>query len=400
MKGVNLLGTGDCQHPKWFEELKTELKDEHGTGVFRAHGQHFLLTTEISLAYSQGGRGRRVHLVVLLPNLLAVKKFQEELLKRGRIDYDGRPIFGMSCPEFVDLVRGVDERCEVFPAHAWTPWFGVFGDKSGFDSLQECFQDNTKHIHAIETGISSDPAMNWRLGFLDDKQILSFSDCHSHWPWRIGRECTVFDLKELTFDGLVNAIRTGNGLESTIEFFPEEGKYHFDGHRNCNIMLSPEESKKHNNTCPECKRPLTIGVLNRVTQLATHPEGRRAPNAKPFTKLMTLPDLIAASIGCPVASKKMWELYGKLLNEFGNEFTILLDTPLEKISQIAGEEISNLVLKNRKQEIQFTPGYDGVYGSPIIEGKKLKLQTEDAEAITEKEQPAKQKARQKGIEDF
>ncbi|MDO8660458.1 MAG: endonuclease Q family protein, partial [Candidatus Woesearchaeota archaeon] len=371
IKGLTLLGTSDAQHPKWIEELKTELHDEHGTGIYTAHDQNFMCTTEISLAYSWDGKGRRVHHVVLLPNLHAVKGLQEALLKRGRIDYDGRPIFGMTSPEFVELVRGVDERCEIIPAHVWTPYFGMFGSKSGFNTLKDCFQDTTKHIHAIETGISSDPPMNWRLKQLDKIQIVSFSDSHSHWPWRIGREATQFDIKELTYESIVQAIRTGKGLASTIEFFPEEGRYHFDGHKNCGVLFSPKESAQHKNLCPKCKRPLTIGVLNRVEELATRPEGELPPNPKPHVKLMPLSELIVAGIGSPVASKKVWEIFNKLIAKFGTEYAVSLNTTPEQLTGIISQPIIDLMQQNKNQTLQFQPGYDGEYGHLLINGKPV-----------------------------
>jgi len=370
MKGLTLLGTGDAQHPKWFEELKSELKDEHSTGIYSsATGQNFLLQTELSLVFTHAGKGRRIHNVVLLPSIESVAQLQEALLKRGRIDYDGRPIFGMSCAEFVEMLRNIDKRIEVIPAHAWTPWFGLFGSKSGFDSIKEGFQEQAKHIHAIETGISSDPGMNWRLSQLDNIQIVSFSDSHSHWPWRIGRECTVFDVKEVTYDNILKAIRTGEGLASTIEFFPEEGKYHYDGHRDCGVMFSPEQSKKHHNLCPKCTRPLTIGVLNRIEELADRPEGFKLAHGKPFLNLMPLSEVIAASLKAPVMSKKVWELYYKLMEAFGNELNVLLDAKEHELHKIVDERLAGIILKNRSQQIKFRPGYDGVYGEPLIDGE-------------------------------
>ena len=225
LKGVNLLGTGDFTHPEWQKELKSTLVHEQN-GIYQTStGFSFLLSTEISLIYTQGGKGRRIHNIVFAPSMDVVMQITEALGKRGRLDYDGRPIFKIPCPEFVELLRGISTDIEVIPAHAWTPWFSLFGSMSGFDSLQECFQDQTKHIHAVETGLSSDPPMNWRLSQLDKLQLVSFSDAHSFWPWRLGREATLFDLKELSYANLIDAIRTGKGLTETIEFFPEEGKY-------------------------------------------------------------------------------------------------------------------------------------------------------------------------------
>jgi len=252
IKGIDILGTGDFTHPAWNKHIKESLTEIPGTGIYQSKGgQKFAMQTEISLVYTQG-RGRRVHVVVLAPSIEVVDQITEELMKRGRVDYDGRPIFKISCIEFVDMMRSISPDIEVIPAHAWTPWFGIFGSKSGFDSLQEAFGDNTKHVHAIETGMSSDPPMNWRLKQLDGIQLLSFSDSHSFWPWRIGREATIFEMKQANYKEMLNAIRTGDGLKGTIETDPGYGIYHFDGHRNCNVVYSPEESRKRNFKCEKC----------------------------------------------------------------------------------------------------------------------------------------------------
>src|SRR3990167_801139 len=241
LKGINLLGTGDFQHQKWITELKSQLKD-NGTGILRTKTNYpFVLQTELSLIYSQDGKGRRVHNVVLAPNFEVADQIVEYLSKKGRLDYDGRPIFKIPCPEFTEALKEISPEIEVIPAHAWTPYFSVFGSMSGFDSLQAAFLDQTKHIKAIETGLSSDPEMNWRLSKLDGITLISSSDAHSYWPWRIGREATVFDMKELSYKELIRAIRDNKVVE-TLEFNPQEGKYHFDGHRACGVCLSPRES--------------------------------------------------------------------------------------------------------------------------------------------------------------
>ncbi len=361
-KGITVMGTGDFQHPEWQPELKKELT-ERSEGIYEtATGYPFILQTEISLMYSQGGKGRRVHHVVLAPSMDVVDQVTEALKKKGRIDYDGRPIFGMSSIDFTEMLMGISKDIEIIPAHAWTPWFGVFGSKSGFDSLKECFGDQSKYIHAIETGISSDPAMNWRLSQLDNIQLVSFSDMHSFWPWRIGREATVFEAKELTYKNILHSIRTGEGLKETIEFFPEEGKYHLDGHRKCGVCFTPQESKKANNTCPECKRPLTLGVLHRVEQLADRPEGEKPKNAKPFRNLVPISELIAKAIGSPVASKKTWAIYYDLLKKFGSEYGIVLHASDEDIKKTVPEKVAELILKVKNQQLSFNPGYDGEYG--------------------------------------
>jgi len=372
IKGLNLLGTGDFQHPEWQKELKKELTDD-GTGIAKTkNGFSFVYSTEVSLIYTDG-KGRRIHLVTIAPNMETVEQITEALGKRGRLDYDGRPIFKITCPEYVEMMRRINPDIEVIPAHIWTPWFGLFGSMSGFDSMTEAFKDQSKHIHAIETGLSSDPPMNWRIKELENRQILSFSDSHSFWPWRIGREATVLDLKKLTYSDLLKAIRTGQGLKETIEFFPEEGKYHYDGHRNCGIVMSPKESIKHNKICPVCKRPMTIGVMSRVEQLADQPEGHKPKNAKPYKSLIPLSELVAHGVEAGIATQKTWKVYNELIKEFGNEMTIMLEADEEKIRKTVPEKIADLIIRNKNQKIQFQPGYDGEYGKPIFEGRKKEI---------------------------
>lgn len=371
IKGLNLMGTGDFQHPEWQKELKKELTDD-GTGIAKTKtGYPFVYSTEVSLIYTDG-RGRRIHLVALAPDMETVSQVTDELGKKGRLDYDGRPIFKIPCPDFVDMMRGINKDIEVIPAHVWTPWFGLFGSMSGFDSIIEAFKDQAKHIHSIETGLSSDPPMNWRLSQLEKRQILSFSDSHSFWPWRIGREATIFDLKKLTYSDLLKAIRTGDGVVETLEFFPEEGKYHFDGHRNCNVCLSPQEALKVNNICPVCKKPLTIGVLHRVDELADKPEGYKPANAKPFRHLIPLSELIAHGVGTGIATQKVWRVYNDLIKEFDNETAIVLDADEAKMRKIVPDKVVDLIMRNRGQKIEFQPGYDGEYGKPIFGEKPVK----------------------------
>ncbi|MBI2564703.1 DNA helicase UvrD [Candidatus Woesearchaeota archaeon] len=370
IKGVDILGTGDFQHPEWIKELKKELT-EVSQGIFESKDKmKFMLTTEISLMYSQEGKGRRIHLVTLAPSFEVVDQIIDTLSKKGRLDYDGRPIFGMSCIDYVDMMMKISKDIEIIPGHAWTPWFGVFGSKSGFDSLKECFQEKTKHIHAIETGISSTPDMNWRLSKLDNISIVSFSDLHSYWPHRLGREATVFDIDNLSYNELLERIRNNEKFE-TIEFFPEEGKYHYDGHRNCGVVASPAECKKLKGICPNCKKPLTIGVAHRIEELADRPEGYKPKNAKPFTRLIPLLELISASIGTGVSSKKTFEVYYKLIKAFSNEYNILLNVKEHELENVVDKKIIDLIIKNRSGKINFIPGYDGVYGHPVFEGVEV-----------------------------
>lgn len=364
MKGLGLIGTGDFQHPKYSLEIKKDLQED-GTGILRTENSFpFLLQTELSLMYSQGGKGRRIHLVVLAPEIAVTSQITEQLLKWGRIDYDGRPIFNKSCIEFVDAMRTISKEIEVIPAHAWTPYFGIFGSKSGFDSVKECFGDNSKHVHAVETGISSDPEMNRRLSQLDNMQVISGSDCHSVWPWRLGREATVFDLKHLTYGEVIQAIRTGEGLESTIEFFPEEGRYHFDGHKNCGINISPEESRKLKGICPKCRKPLTLGVLNRVEELA---DRKGKYSGKPFVTVVPLSEIISSVLKKGILTKDVWKAYMDLINKFGNEFAVLLDTQYEELLKITDKTIADVIIAGRKGKLRFTPGYDGEYGHLLLD---------------------------------
>lgn len=404
IKGVGLLGTGDFSHPKWQEELRKELKDD-GSGILRTEsGFPFVLQNEISLMYTQGGKGRRIHLVILAPNFEVVDKITSYLKSKGRVDYDGRPIFNISCIEFAEAMMNISEGIEIIPAHSWTPWFGIFGSKTGFDSIEEAFGKNAKYIHVFETGLSSDPEMNWRLSGLDKYSIVSFSDLHSFWPWRIGREATVFEFDELTYDNLTRALRTGEGLVETIEVDPSYGKYHYDGHRLCKVSYSPEESKKHNNICPVCKRPLTIGVLNRVEELADRKEGYMSAAAKPFKRIIPLHELLALALQSGMATKKVWAEYHEILKAGENEFDILLNVPEETLLKFADKEIVDLIMKNRRGEMTIKPGYDGEYGVPVIDGKEMKLESDDEDDKPRKERAAKEdtevKKSQKGLGDY
>jgi uncharacterized protein (TIGR00375 family) len=389
LKGLNLLGTGDFTHPKWLTELKNELKED-GSGILTSKsGFHFVLQGEISNIYTQDGKGRRIHTLLLARNFEVVEQINAALLKKGRLDYDGRPIFGFSCIELVEMMKGIDEDIEIVPAHAWTPWYGIFGSMSGFDSVEECFKDQSKHIHAIETGLSSDPAMNWRLSKLDKYTLLSSSDAHSFWPWRLGREANVFDIG-WSYNELQDAIRKKRNFVETIEMWPHEGKYHYTGHRNCSVCLSPKESIKLKNICPKCRAPLTVGVAQRIEMLADREEGFVPNNAVPFRNIISLSEVIAGTTGNAVSSGKVWEEYYKLVNEFGNEFNVLLQSEENKLKKITTEKIAENIIKNRNQKIAFKPGYDGVYGIPMF----------DAKDMGEKQRASAPIAKQAGLQEF
>ncbi|MBN1386596.1 DNA helicase UvrD [Candidatus Woesearchaeota archaeon] len=365
LKGINLLGTGDFTHPKWLGEIRSNLSED-GSGILKTgSGFHFMLTSEISLMYSQDGRGRKVHLVILAPDLGVVAQINEYLGKKGRLDYDGRPIFGkLPCDMFVDDMRRISTDIEVIAAHVWTPYFGLFGSMSGFDSVEDAFKDQSKHIHALETGLSSDPEMNWRLSKLDRYSLVSFSDLHSFWPWRLGREATIFDAK-LDYKSILSAIRNKE-IAETIEVDPNYGKYHFDGHRDCKVCLEPKDTVKHKGICPVCGKKLTIGVLNRVEQLADRPLGTKPEGAAPFRRLIPLSDMISALTGSAVSSQKVWKVYYDLIKRFGTELDVLLDAPEEELKKVVDGPLADSIILNRHGNIRILPGYDGEYGVPVL----------------------------------
>ena len=388
VKGINLLGTGDFTHPIWFKELKKNLEDD-GSGILKSKsGFNFLLSVELSNIYTQGGKGRRIHNILLAPNFDVVGQINEALGKKGRLDYDGRPIFGFSCIELVEMMKNISDDIEIIPAHAWTPWFSLFGSMSGFDSIKECFAEQSRHIHAIETGLSSDPEMNWRLSMLDNITLVSFSDAHSFWPWRIGREATVFDI-ELSYDNIIKAIRTKEGLAETIEVNPNYGKYHLDGHRACNVCLEPKESLKKKNMCPKCGRKLTIGVLHRVEELADRKEGFKPKNAKPFKSLLPLSEILAKLLGSGIATQRTWKEYHSLISHFESELNVLLDASSEDLKKVTDEKIADAIIKNREGKIKINPGYDGVYGELVLDAikssddKKTQNQTKKQKSLSD-----------------
>jgi len=370
-KGIKVLGTGDFTHPEWVEELKEKLEPSEA-GLFYLKQSNsetrFILSAEISCIYSKKGKVRKIHLIIFAPSFEIVEKINTHLSWRGNLKSDGRPILGLDAKELLKIILDVSEDCLIIPAHAWTPWFSVFGSKSGFDSLEECFEEYTKYIYAIETGLSSDPSMNWRLSALDKITLISNSDSHS--PGRIGREANVFDT-DLSYSKIIEAIKGKDPQKFlfTIEFFPQEGKYHYDGHRICQISLSPQESKKYNNLCPVCARPLTIGVLNRVGSLADRPENFKPQETIPFKRLVPLKEIIAESLGMLPGAKRVSEEYDNLIKKIGNEFKILLDTSLEDLKSNTLSEIAEGILRVREGKIYIEPGYDGVYGKIRIFSK-------------------------------
>jgi len=368
IKGINLLGTGDFTHPEWIAELSKKAI-ESDSGFLQYNGMNFVLSAEISCIYSQGGKGRRVHLVVLSPSIEVAEQINERLGKKYNLKSDGRPILGISAIELTEIILSISDKNLVIPAHIWTPWFSVFGSMSGFDSLKEAFGEYEKDIYAIETGLSSDPVMNWRLSSLDRLQLLSNSDSHS--PEKIGREANVFDLDRLSYDELYEAIRykEKRKLSCTYEFYPEEGKYHFDGHRLCNVSFSPEESRKHKGICPACGKALTIGVMNRVEQLADRPEGFVLKSAPPFESLVPLKEILAEALGKTAASRAVDAEYAKLIRHFGNEFAVLHGKSAE-LKKAAGERVAEAIRRVEEGKVKKVAGYDGEYGRIIIFDEK------------------------------
>ncbi|MBT4165613.1 DNA helicase UvrD [archaeon] len=380
IKGVNLLGTGDFTHHEWLKELKQHLKEENGIHYYQdEQGKFpFILTHEISLIYTQEDKGRRVHLLYLAPNFETVDKINQYLDTKGRRDYDGRPIFKISCRDFSAKMQEINPDIEIIPAHIWTPYFGVFGSKGGFNTLQEAFQDQTKNIHAIETGISSDPNMNLKIKELRENNIsiVSFSDLHSFWPWRLGREATIFHKPEenqpLTYKTIINQIRN-NTFIGTIETDPAYGKYHFDGHEKCNFSSSSEQTKTLNNICPKCNKPLIIGVDSRVKELSQEDENFQ--DDKKFYTLLPLHEIISLAVGKGMNTKTCWTIYDKLIENFQTEFNILLKTPKEQLLQTTNNQhLTDLIIKNRNGQIKVKPGYDGVYGEAVLDEKEEPIQ--------------------------
>lgn len=325
--------------------------------------------------YSQEGKRRAVHLLIFAPNKDIADQITEFLGSRGRLDYDGRPIFGMSSPELVEELKKIDDKIEIIPAHCMTPWFGLFGSKSGFNSLKECFQEQARKIYAVESGMSADPSMLWRFKEVSEGvNVVSFSDAHSFWPWRLGREATVFEIPELSYDNVIKAIRTGQGLKATIETPPEYGKYHWDGHRLCGFSCGPEETKKLKGICPICKRPMTIGVDNRIEEIAVFPKGHKPKNAKPFYRILPLHEVVALAANSNLEGKQTWETYNELIKNFGNELQVLLHSSKEMLlGKGFDSKLVELILKNREEKIKIAPGYDGEYGKALLAEKQKTL---------------------------
>ena len=418
-KGIGLIATGDWTHPLWFREIKDNL-EETGKGLLKLktnsenlkteEGPLFLLETEVSCIYSQGGRLRRIHILIWVPSISSAEKINNKLMSLGaNLMSDGRPIMGLTSKQIAETALSIDPKSLVIPAHIWTPWFSLFGSESGFDSITECFGEFSRYIYAVETGLSSNPAMNWRVKDLDTRSIVSFSDAHSG-P-KLGREATVFELEDLSFENIRKAITAParvpnesgirhndvkNKIDYTIEFYPEEGKYHYTGHRNCSIRQNPEETRSKGTICPVCGRKLTVGVMHRVDQLAGRTEeelklvykkmdkilaktifSQVLTDRQPYIMLVPLQEILAEAIGGMPTSKSVQNEYQKLIEYFGSEFNILLNAVTADLTRISGGKVSEAIERVREGQIHIDPGYDGVFGKVKIWPENEKGQKSD-----------------------
>jgi uncharacterized protein (TIGR00375 family) len=407
-KGMGLVATGDWTHPLWMREIKQDL-EEIGNGLLKLKTATekdplFMLATEVSCIYSQNGKGRRVHTLIWVPSIDSADKINHEMTRQGcNLMSDGRPIIGLTSMQVAELVFTIEPKALIIPAHAWTPWFALYGSMSGFDSLEDAFGSYAKQIYAVETGLSSNPAMNWRIAELDNRAIVSFSDAHSG-P-KLGREATVFDLPELSYQAIYDALSTNTGIAYTVEFYPEEGKYHWSGHRTCNIRWSPADTQEKGTTCPVCGKTLTQGVEQRVSELAGRTEedlrlkmydlrmesgktiratrSEAFPKRPPYISLVPLQEIIAECIGSPVISPKVQTPYRQLTDALGGEFKVLLESTHEEIAAIAGARVAVGIEKVRSGDIVIDPGYDGVFGvvklwkdgeeKPLVDASKEQL---------------------------
>lgn len=401
-KGVQVVGTGDCTHPEWLKELTAKL-EAVAPGTYRLRPElalplklkgpaweaeapvHFLVTGEVSTVYQQGGRTRKVHLLLVLASLEAALKLSQRLSRLGNVTADGRPTLGLAAPLLMQAVLEADPEALVIPAHIWTPWFSVLGAKSGFDSLEECFGDLLPQVYALETGLSSDPRMNWRVSRLDRFLLVSNSDAHS--PAKLGREANILRVPP-TFAALARALRTQEGFAGTLEFFPQEGKYHLDGHRRCQLRLTPEESQALGGRCPRCGKPLTYGVMHRVLDLADRPPGEPAPGAKTFESLIPLTEVLGEVLQSQPGSRKVARQYFRLLESLGPELAILRRAPLKDLAREGGSLLALALDRMRRGEVHIAPGYDGVYGEIRLLSPEDRWQARGQEAFWSPPPPA------------
>jgi uncharacterized protein (TIGR00375 family) len=380
LKGVHLVGTGDFTHPAWFLELKEKLAPAELEGLYQCQGTLFILTAEVANFFNLRGRSYKMHNLIFAPSLETALRINQRLRRYGSLSVDGRPALTLSAHDLLKIVKDLSTEAYIVPAHVWTPWFSLFGSRSGFDSIADCFGEDAGEIFALETGLSSDPPMNWRWSALDRITLLSNSDAHS--PSRLGREANVF-AEPTDFVGLRNAIASHDAkkLLYTIEFFPEEGKYHYDGHRLCNVLSSPAESRTHHNICPVCHKPLTVGVMHRVEELADRPEGFRPPGAIPYRRLIPLEEVIAQVTKRQVGTVAVENEYMKLVQSFGSELNILMDTPVPYLEKVTTPELARAISLVRQEQVSIIPGFDGIYGKIEIRWKTMPEPVEEAVQI-------------------
>jgi uncharacterized protein (TIGR00375 family) len=394
VKGLQMLGTGDFTHQLWLKEVKQKLEEVSGTDLFTYGNVFFVLTTEVSTIFTFERQTKKIHHIIHAPSFDIVEQINESLSKYGNLKTDGRPMLTVSAPELVENLMKISKEVVITSAHIWTPWFSLFGSKSGFDRVEDCYQDQTKNIFSLETGLSSDPAMNWRLSTLDKFTLVSNSDSHSPHPWRLGREANAFELKKVSYQEIFDAIKDKDKKRFlfTVEVEPSYGKYHFDGHRNCGISLMPAESKKFNSICPKCGRMLTVGVLHRIEELADRPEGFVPKDAIPFKSLLPLYEIISYVTGTnQLYSQKVIDEQNKLIEKFGNELNVSLNVPKEELLKATSEKIAEAIVKVREGKVKFIAGYDGVYGRPVFSEEEFEK--------LEKEQKAKARE-QRSLKDF
>lgn len=367
-KGIDLLGTGDFTHPGWLLELKERLTPL-GNGLYKQDKTHFILTAEVSNIFFKDGRSRKIHNIIFAPSLEAAERINRGLAKFGDLEIDGRPMLNLAAKDLLELVLGVSSECLVIPGHIWTPWFSLFGSNSGFDTLEECFEEYSPHIYALETGLSSDPKMNWRLSGLDRYSLVSNSDAHS--PGKIGREANILE-GEPNYNEIVRILKEKDrkGFLLTCEFYPEEGKYHYDGHRRCKIVFSPKESRSKQNICPVCGKMLTIGVMHRVEELADRPEDYSPNDVIPFRHLVPLEEIISEAIGKGVGTVAVKTEYQRLIQHFGSEFKIILEFDEEELKEVTPSRILKGIMQVRQGRVNIQPGYDGEYGKVNIFDKE------------------------------
>ncbi len=378
IKGIDVMGTGDFTHPLYFNEIRSDLdknecgfggggaedKGSQGSGIFDYNGIKFLLSSEVSLTFELNGKNRRMHHILLAPSFDVVSQINDRLSKYGNLKEDGRPILSISSAALAEEIFSISEDCMIIPAHAWTPWFSVFGSKGGVDSIEEAFEDKAHKIHALETGLSSDPAMNWMLSSLDRYTLISNSDAHS--LGKLGREANVFEMEKVSYKTLTDAIKTRKGFVKTYEFYPEEGKYHYDGHRKCNTILSPFESKAKNNLCPVCRKKVTVGVLHRVADLADRKPGYKPEGAVPFQYIVPLTIIISKALKKSETSVAVADEYSKIIRYFGTEFAVF-EASESQLRLATSKEIADAIIKVNTGQIKWVPGYDGVFGELILD---------------------------------